>query len=74
MDYDELFNRIKEHKLPYDEIHDEIFEWYTHARLPMGQQVLIYGSKFNAVCPPMSLNIMRMSSSIHPKYRLDYRF
>ena len=45
-----------------------------HARLPMGQQVLICRSKFNAVCPPMSLNIMRMSSSIHPKYRLDYRF
>ena len=31
MDYDELFNRIREHKLPYDEINDEIFEWYTHA-------------------------------------------
>ncbi|MCB9201615.1 MAG: hypothetical protein H6604_01015 [Flavobacteriales bacterium] len=73
-DYDELFARIDSHNIGFEELFGELLEWYTHARIPMGQQVLTCRSKFKAVCPPMSLNILRISSSIHPKYRMNYRF
>ncbi len=73
-DYEEIFFRIESHNLPYSELYSELFSWYTHARVPMGQQVLTCNQKFKAVCPPMSTGILRLSSGIHPKYRMNYRF
>ncbi|WP_299276298.1 hypothetical protein [uncultured Psychroserpens sp.] len=71
---EELFKRIESHKLPYIELYDELYAWYTHSRIPMGKQILICNSKFNAVCPPMALSVLRAASNIHPNNRLNYRF
>lgn len=73
-DFEELFSRIESHKLPYLELYDELFNWYTHCRVSMGKQILVCNSKFNAICPPMSIGILRKSSNIHPNNRLNYRF
>ena len=70
----ELFTRIESHKLPYAELYDELYAWYTHSRIPMGKQILICNSKFNAICPPMAMSILRAASNIHPNNRLNYRF
>lgn len=73
-DLDELFQRIEEHNLPFLELYGEIFSWYTHARNPMGKQILITNSKFKGVCPSMSTYLMRLTSNLHPNIRMNGRF
>lgn len=73
-DYQDLFDRIEAHHIPYYELFNEIFQWYTFGRNHIGHQVVTCNSKFNATCPSISLNILRMTSAIHPKYRVNYRF
>ena len=73
-DLEEIFNRIKAHYIPYNELNDEIFAWFTHARLPMGKQILTCNYHFQASSPSMSIAILRKASSIHPNKRLNYRF
>jgi hypothetical protein len=34
-DLEELFSRIENHKIPFMELYDELFSWFTHARMPM---------------------------------------
>lgn len=70
----ELFDRIKSHQLPYSELYDELYAWYTHSRIPMGKQILLCNSKYSSICPPMGLSILRAASNIHPNNRLNYRF
>lgn len=74
IDYNELLSRIEDHKLPYIELYDELFAWYTHGRFPIGRQTLICNHKFNGINPSMSLQVLRASSAIHPNQRLNYRF
>ena len=66
-----LFDRIKSHNLPFIELVDELFTWYTHTRFPMGKQVLLNNSKFKAYCPALSLQIIRIASNVHPSHRLN---
>jgi hypothetical protein len=73
-DLDEIFNRIKDHNLYYEELFDELYAWFTRARNRMGNQVVTCKYKFNAVCPPISIGILRMTSSINPKYRVTEDF
>ena len=73
-DWEALFKRIEAHELPYVELFDELLSWYTHARVPMGKQILMCNYTFTAVCPAMSTALMRMTSSIHPNQRLNNRF
>ena len=73
-DIKQLINRIKSHDLPYLELCDELFAWYTHSRISMGKQILICEMKFHAISPPMSVAVMRKISQIHPNERLNYRF
>ncbi len=73
-DLNEIFERIAAHNLPYAELYDELYAWYTHSRIPMGKQILICTSKYKSVCPAMSLAILRRSSNIHPNARMNYRF
>lgn len=72
-DLNEIFKRIEEHKLPFEELYDELFSWFSHSRIPMGKQILICNSKFKSYSPPMSLAVMRMASKIHPGIRLGGR-
>ncbi|MEP6260742.1 MAG: hypothetical protein ABJ092_04120 [Gillisia sp.] len=72
-DLNAIFERIDVHQLPYVELYDELFSWYTHARVPMAKQILICNSKFKGYCPSMSLQIVRLASSIHPNIRLSSR-
>ncbi len=73
-DLEEVFLRIKSHHLPFTELYDELFTWYTHSRIPMGKQILICNSDFYSSCPPMSNLIIRNTSNIHPNLRLGNRF
>jgi hypothetical protein len=73
-DLNELFQRIEAHRLPYVELYDELFSWYTHTRIPMGKQILVCNNKFRSYCPSMSLQILRKASSVHPNLRLNSRF
>jgi len=73
-DLNELFDRIEMHKLPYQELYDELFNWYTHTHIPMAKQILICNDSYNSYCPSMSIQSLRMSSSIHPNLRLNFRF
>jgi len=73
-DLNELFNRIDAHNIPFIELVDELFTWYTHTRIPMGKQVLLTNSKFRSYCPSMSLQMLRLSSNLHPNTRLNLRF
>lgn len=72
-DLDEVFERIRAHDLPFKELYDELFSWFSHSRIPMGKQILICNSKFKSYSPPMSLAVMRMASKIHPGIRLGGR-
>jgi hypothetical protein len=74
LDYEMLFDRIEQHELPYVELYDELFAWYTHGRFPIGKQTLICNQKFNGINPSMSLKLLRLTSAIHPNNRLNYRF
>ncbi|WP_324721964.1 hypothetical protein [Salinimicrobium sp. HB62] len=73
-DLDEIFTRIEAHKLPYAELYDELFSWYTYTRMRLSKQLLTTNAKFDAYSPAMSLQMLRMTSSIHPNRRLNYRF
>ena len=73
-DLNGIFQRIEAHQLPYVELYVELFSWYTHTRMPMGKQILICNSKFRSYCPSMSIQIVRLASSIHPNLRLNSRF
>jgi hypothetical protein len=73
-DLKDILNLIKHHNIPYVELYDEIFEWYIHARLPMGKQVTIFDSHFDGQCPSMGLMALRTVSKIHPNLRVDYHF
>jgi len=73
-DLNELFDRIEMHKLPYQELFDELFTWYTHTHIPMAKQILICNDAYNSYCPSMSIQMLRRSSSIHPNLRLNFRF
>lgn len=73
-DLNEIFNRIDSHKIPYIELYDEIFSWYTHTRMVISRQILICGISFKSFCPPMSIQILKLSSNIHPNLRLNFRF
>jgi hypothetical protein len=73
-DLEEVFLRIESHHLPFTELYDELFSWYTHSRIPMGKQILICNSDFYSSCPPMSNLIIRNTSNIHPNLRLGNRF
>lgn len=73
-DLQEVFTRIEAHHLPYSELYDELFLWYTHSRIPMSKQILICNSDFYSYCPPMSMQVLRMTSNIHPNLRLSNRF
>lgn len=73
-DLEELFARIEVHNLPYTELFDELFSWYTFSRMRLAKQLLITKGKFQGYCPAMSLHVMRNTSNIHPNLRLNYRF
>ena len=73
-DLQEIFSRIEAHHLPFVELYDELFSWYTHSRIPMSKQILICNSDFHSFCPPMSNQIIRNTSNIHPNLRLGNRF
>jgi hypothetical protein len=73
-DLEEIFSRIEAHSLPYTELYDELFSWYTHSRIPMSKQILICNRDFYCYCPPMANSILRNTSNIHPNLRLSNRF
>ena len=73
-DLEEIFSRIEAHNLPYLELYDELFSWYTFTRMRLSKQLLISNSHFNAYSPSMSLQVLRNTSNIHPNLRLNYRF
>ena len=73
-DMEEVFLRIESHHLPFTELYDELFSWYTHSRHPMSKQILICNNDFYSYCPPMSNSILRSTSNIHPNLRLGNRF
>lgn len=73
-DLEEIFLRIEVHELPYAELYDELFSWYTYTRMRLSKQLLTANAKFDAYSPAMSLQMLRMTSSIHPNRRLNYRF
>ena len=73
-DLEEIFARIEAHKLPYLELYDELFSWYTYTRMRLSKQLLISNSKFKAYSISMSMQILRNTSNIHPNLRLSYRF
>lgn len=74
MDLDEIFDRIESHSLPYVELYDELFSWYTYSRMRLAKQVVMCSSKFDAMSPAMSIQNLRRTSNIHPNLRLNYRF
>lgn len=73
-DLDELFTRIDAHQLPYVELYDELFSWYTYTRMHLSKHLLIAGFKFDAYSPAMSLQMLTRTSQLHPNLRLNYRF
>ena len=73
-DLNEIFDRIASHNLPYTELFDELFSWYTFTRMELSRQVNICNEKFYGFSPAMSLQMLRMTSNIHPNDRLYYRF
>ncbi|MDX1543419.1 MAG: hypothetical protein R3214_05665 [Christiangramia sp.] len=71
---EEIFDRIEAHNLPYTELYDELFSWYTFTRMELSRQVNICNEKFYAYSPGMSLQLLKKTSNIHPNLRLYYRF
>lgn len=63
------FNFIEAQEIPYVELLDESLGWHTSR----AKQLLLMQSKFFSVSPMNSTRIMQLVSSIHPKYRLNYR-
>lgn len=73
-DLNDIFGRIEQHNLPYLELVPELFSWFTHARIPMGKQILILNSEFKSYCVPMSIQILRLTSNLHPNLRISGRY
>ena len=73
-DINEIFERIERHNLPYVELYDELFTWYTHNRMQIAKQILICNNNNMAFSPSMSLQILRKATNIHPNLRLNFRF
>ncbi len=73
-DLEELFSRIEAHKLPYPELYDELFSWYTYTRMRLAKQLQLSNSRYCAFSPAMSIQVLRNTSNIHPNLRLNYRF
>ncbi|AVR43804.1 hypothetical protein C7S20_00130 [Christiangramia fulva] len=73
-DIEEIFDRIEAHNLPYAELYDELFSWYTFTRMELSRQVNICNEKFYAFSPGMSIQMLKKTSNIHPNLRLFYRF
>lgn len=73
-DANEIFERINAHSLPYTELYEELFSWYTFTRMELSRQVNICNEKFYAFSPGMSIQMLKMTSNIHPNDRLYYRF
>jgi len=73
-DLEGLFSRIEAHKLPYAELYDELFSWYTYTRMRLAKQLQISSSRYRAFSPAMSMQVLRNTSNIHPNLRLNYRF
>ncbi len=73
-DLEDVFKRIEDHQLPYAELYEELFTWFTHSRVPMGRQITHCNEKFYTYAPAMSSGMMIASSNIHPNLRLNYRF
>ncbi|MFD2517922.1 hypothetical protein [Salinimicrobium flavum] len=73
-DLNEVFERIEVHNLPYVELYDELFSWYTYTRMHLSKQLLVVSNKFDAFSPAMSLQMLRKTSNLHPNLRLNYRF
>lgn len=73
-DLREIFLRIESHDLEIFTLNDELFSWYTHARHPMGRQVLLCNHKFESYCPSMSIQLLRFTSNLHPNIRINSRF
>lgn len=73
-DIDEIFKRIEAHNLPFTELYDELFSWYTFTRMELSRQVNICNEKFYAFSPGMSVQMLKKTSNIHPNLRLFYRF
>lgn len=73
-DLQEVFDRIEAHRLPFSLLNQELFSWFTHARNPMGKQILQLNSAFKSYCPSMSIQALRLTSNIHPNQRLNGRF
>lgn len=74
LNLNELFSRIEAHNLPYSELYDELFSWYTYTRMHLSKHLLVAGSKFHAYSPAMSLQMLTRTSRLHPNVRLNYRF
>ncbi len=73
-DLEELFARIESHNLPYVELYDELFSWYTYTRMRLAKQLQISNVRYCAYSPAMSIQVLRNTSNIHPNLRLNYRF
>lgn len=73
-DAEDLIARVKAHNLPYIELISELFTWFTHSRIPMGKQILILNSRFRSFCVPMSVQLLRQTSNLHPNLRINGRF
>ena len=73
-DLNELFSRIEAHQLPYVELYDELFSWYTYTRMHLAKHLLVTASKFDTYSPAMSLQMLTRTSQLHPNLRLNYRF
>jgi len=73
-DLENIFKRIEDHQLPYKELYDELFTWFTHSRIPMGRQITHCNERFYAYAPTMSSALLIATSNIHPNLRLNYRF
>lgn len=73
-DAEEIFKRIESHQLPYVELYDELFSWFTYTRMVLSRQVNICNEKFYAFSPGMSIQMLKKTSNIHPNHRLYYRF
>lgn len=73
-DLEDVFSRIEAHRLPFLELNQELFSWLTHARNPMGKQIIQLNSDFKSYCPSMSVQSLRLTSNIHPNLRVNGRF
>src|SRR5690606_10013862 len=69
-DLEKIFSRIQAHNLPYAELYDELFSWYTYTRMRLAKQLQISSSRYSAYCPAMSIQVLRNTSNIHPNLRL----